>query len=104
LIGAPLYDANGASRGAAYLFDPLSGAQLLKIVAPDGALEDRFGLSVALAGDLLLIGAPDATVGGQESQGAAYLFRFKPTPIPLPASVWLLLSGFGALALLRRLG
>ncbi|MEM1343934.1 MAG: FG-GAP repeat protein, partial [Pseudomonadota bacterium] len=47
LIGAPLDDANGASSGAAYLFDPLSGAQLLKIVAPDGALEDRFGLSVA---------------------------------------------------------
>jgi len=36
---------------------------------------ERFGQSVALAGDWLLVGAPLRDVDGQENVGAAYLFR-----------------------------
>jgi hypothetical protein len=35
---------------------------------------DEFGYRVVLANDTLLVGAFTATVGGNASQGAAYLF------------------------------
>jgi hypothetical protein len=47
-----------------------------KLMASDGAAGDRFGASVALLGDVALVGAParDAS-GGLADAGAAYLFR-----------------------------
>ena len=40
----------------------------------DGAAGDRFGSSMALDGDTLIIGAPAANVGANSDQGAAYVF------------------------------
>jgi len=63
---------------AAYLFTR-SGetwSQQQKITSSDGTNNDWFGLSVALAGDTVIVGAPDADVGGNSQQGAAYVFTY----------------------------
>ena len=76
LVGAPEDDDNGSASGSAYVFG-FDGAQLwgqeTKLSAGDG--NDRFGTSVALAGDRALIGAS----GASEAAGAAYVFGFDGT-------------------------
>ncbi len=42
--------------------------------APLLASPAEFGASVAISGDLMVVGAPYATVGGNLAQGAAYVF------------------------------
>ena len=73
LIGSHLDDDKGGSSGSAYLFDVTSGDLLQKFLAPDGAFGDRFGSSVALDGDLALIGSRDGD-GNEILSGSAYLF------------------------------
>ncbi|MGH8428715.1 MAG: FG-GAP repeat protein, partial [Gammaproteobacteria bacterium] len=77
VIGA--WDATvGANdgQGAAYVFTKSGGAwsQTQKLVASDGAAYDQFGYSVALAGTTALVGAYDATVNGNDEQGAGYFY------------------------------
>jgi hypothetical protein len=73
LIGA---DGDNSFQGAAYLFTKSNGSwsQGQKLTASDGLAGDEFGYRVVLATDTLLVGAFTATVGGNASQGAAYLF------------------------------
>ena len=73
LIGA---DGDNSFQGAAYLFIKLNGSwsQGQKLTASDGLAGDEFGYRVVLGNDTLLVGAFTATVGGNASQGAAYLF------------------------------
>src|SRR6478736_2959921 len=73
LIGA---DGHNSFQGAAYLFTKSnrSWSQGQKLTASDGLAGDEFGYRVVLANDTLLVGAFTATVGGNASQGAAYLF------------------------------
>lgn len=83
LIGAPDADPDGnASQGAAYVFarDPSSGewVEQAKLVASDGAELDQFGIEVALADGVALVGAPFATVDGVLGRGAAYVFERDP--------------------------
>ena len=68
-VGAPF----GGSTGAAYLFDAITGTQLLELLPDDGDAGDEFGFSVAMAGGLVAVGAPGADDSGSDS-GAAYLF------------------------------
>jgi hypothetical protein len=74
LIGA---DGDNNFQGAAYLFSNSNGSwsQGQKLTASDGLAGDEFGYRVALADDTLLVGAFTATVGGNASQGAAYVFN-----------------------------
>jgi FG-GAP repeat protein/putative Ig domain-containing protein len=71
LIGAPFDDTGGnTGQGSAYVFER-SGAtwtQQQRLTASDGASNDRFGISVAISGDTVVVGA-----GG--SQEAAYVFE-----------------------------
>jgi hypothetical protein len=67
------------SQGTAYVFGRDQGGanawgQVKKLTAGDGAAYDNFGRSVAVDGDTIVVGAPFATVGGQQLQGAAYVF------------------------------
>lgn len=83
LVGAYLSGSAGkAEAGAAYVFvrNPASGSwvQQAKLLADDGAGGDHFGLSVALFGDIALVGAPDSDPGGKASAGAAYVFVRNP--------------------------
>jgi len=70
VIGAPGDDDLGSGAGSAYLFDVTTGLELFKLNANDGTAGDVFGNSVAIDGNLVIVGAP----GKSSSQGAAYLF------------------------------
>ena len=67
-------------RGAAYVYARNRGGapdhwgEVKKLTAFDGAVNDYFGIAVALSGDTVVIGASGADVGGQNNQGAAYVF------------------------------
>jgi hypothetical protein len=78
LIGAPNDANNGDSSGAAYLFELISGEpakwqQVQKFKATDGEAGEYFGLSLALAGERMLIGSVDNDAGNHA--GAVYLFE-----------------------------
>jgi hypothetical protein len=81
VIGAPMRDEVGiADRGGAYVFrrtDPATAAWELTAIltAGDGAVGDRFGSSVDISADSVLIGAPFRDQGGIADQGAGYVFR-----------------------------
>lgn len=49
-------------------------SQQAKLNASDGATNDGLGSSVAVSGNTVVAGAPDATVNGHSDQGAAYVF------------------------------
>ena len=86
---------NIGSTGAAYVFvKPASGwastsAFSAKLTASGGLAGDAFGGSVAIDGDKLVVGAPDAKVGGNAEQGAIYVFE-------KPVSGWASTSAFAA--------
>ncbi|MGH8426638.1 MAG: hypothetical protein ACRES7_01475 [Gammaproteobacteria bacterium] len=77
LVGAPNATVNGNQyQGAAYVFSESGGtwSQTAKLTASDGAAYDFFGISVAVSGSTAIVCAENATVNGNGSQGAAYVF------------------------------
>jgi FG-GAP repeat len=66
----------GPKAGAVYIYTLAAGqwAQTAKLTAANTAAGDRFGSSVSLAGDLLVVGAPYADALANNA-GAAYVFR-----------------------------
>ena len=75
VIGAPRDDAQGKDSGSAYVFTR-SGkvwSQQAKLTATDGAAGDLFGISVALSGETLLVGA-DLNDEKADNAGAAYVY------------------------------
>ncbi len=68
-------DIKGADAGSAYVFARSGNAWVLqaKLTASDGASNDTFGGSVALAGDIAIIGARLDDDKGEDS-GSAYVF------------------------------
>ncbi|MFW5653136.1 MAG: hypothetical protein ACOC0P_03745, partial [Planctomycetota bacterium] len=73
IAGAPIVDGILGRTGAVYVMQPRTGAQILKMIAPDGEGSDFFGHAVAVDGGRVLIGAPGA-VGDAWLAGAAYVF------------------------------
>ena len=57
-----------------YRWDGAAWVQQPKLTAADTSAYDRFGESVAISGDLLVIGAPFNDNSGDNS-GAAYVFE-----------------------------
>lgn len=90
VVGAYLEDENTSNTGtlsaagSAYIFSKDQGGtdnwgQVKKLIASDRAIDDQFGFSVAINGNLVVVGAPQEdhdAVGGNEllSAGAAYVF------------------------------
>ena len=72
-IGA---DGDNSFQGAAYLFTKSNSlwTQGQKLTASDGLPGDEVGYRVTLRDTTLLVGAFSATVNGNTSQGAAYVF------------------------------
>jgi len=79
-------------QGATYVFSEPAGGwgsgkigeevnQAAELTASDGAKEDQLGESVAILGDTVVAGVPRHKVGGNEKQGAAYVFT-------MPAGGW----------------
>src|SRR5262249_32760658 len=67
-VSAPFHDEAGVTNsGAVYLFDLRTGAlrnTLLNPASPASAADDNFGLSLAMFGDLLAVGAPGNNESG----------------------------------------
>ena len=75
VVGAFLDDDDGESSGSAYIFERGNGGMeawgmVTKLTASDPAAGARFGESVAISGDHVVIGSPLA-----DGTGAAYVFR-----------------------------
>jgi hypothetical protein len=73
VVGASDDDSN---KGSTYIFVKPGGVwsgtltETAKLTASDGAAGDRFGLSVAIISDTMVVGAP----GDDSGRGSAYLF------------------------------
>lgn len=76
VVGASGNDSNKIGAGAAYIFErKLSKWQLSKkLIVSDGAANDHFGVSVAVNGDTVVVGANGSNVKGTDS-GAIYVFN-----------------------------
>jgi spore coat protein U-like protein len=78
VVGADGDDENDPWSGAAYIFYRDQGGtdnwgQVTKITASDGASGDRFGISVSINGDMVVVGALKSD-GNISNSGAAYIF------------------------------
>jgi len=73
IVGSHLQDSHGSNSGAAYLFDANTGEQLFKLTPSDAAAADQFGHSVAIDGNIALVGSHFSNHAGNNS-GAAYYF------------------------------
>lgn len=75
IIGAWVDSSVAPYSGSAYVLDQTVDGWVVgqKLVASDGGQYHHFGLAVALAGDVILVGATDANGIGVRT-GAAYLF------------------------------
>lgn len=77
VVGAPAADTSSASSaGKVYLYGPdgLGGFVEVILEASDGASGDEFGLSVAVHGPFVVVGAPSDDDDGAES-GSVYVFE-----------------------------
>jgi hypothetical protein len=90
LVGAP-YDWVGSNRaqGSAYVFiiSGISWIQQARLIASDGAADDTFGMSVALDGNIAVVGSPRDHVGTNSDQGSAYVFIRSGTTWPQEAQM-----------------
>jgi hypothetical protein len=80
IVGGSYADAPGKNNcGAAYIFHLESGKweQQYKLQPLDLGPNDYFGTSVAMAGDLAIVGAPLADISGKTQAGVAYIFQFQ---------------------------
>ena len=75
LVGAPYARSEKGETGKAYLFQRSSGRLLHTFVPPVPAGDDLFGLSVGLAGDFVVIGAPQGRGQHEVRNGVVYLFE-----------------------------
>ena len=77
IVGARNHDGAGLATGAAYIFEEIMGVwtEMATLKADDGAIGNAFGDSVALSGDVAIIGAPKNTTNALLS-GASYVFIY----------------------------
>jgi hypothetical protein len=76
MVGADLDDtAGGVNAGSVYVFSRLGGqwTETQKLTASDGGTDDRFGFSVSLSDQTVVIGAL-SEVAAPYTRGAAYVF------------------------------
>ena len=78
IIGSRLHDDPSSNKGAAYLFETLSGTQLDKYITSDGQTGGNFGSAVAID----MLSSPPVVVIGKDQDrengvnaGAVYVFR-----------------------------
>ncbi len=80
VVGSAFDYASEINGGAAYLFERNAGGtnqwgEVRKLVPSDLQAGDEFGTSVAVAGDIVLVGAPGKTNAIDFNIGAAYIFE-----------------------------
>lgn len=67
-------------QGSASIFERDQGGlnkwgEVKKLIASDGAADDRFGYSVAISGNTVVVGAFTDAIGANFAQGSAYIFE-----------------------------
>ncbi|MEZ5429196.1 MAG: hypothetical protein R2747_23315 [Pyrinomonadaceae bacterium] len=71
-------DTIGRNRkqGSVYVFVKKNGVWInqAKLIAADGKRNDLFGFRVAIDGDTIIVGVPEADIGQTRNQGAVYVF------------------------------
>lgn len=72
--GGGLYETNDAGAAFVFVRTGSSWTQQAKLVAADGQYAARFGHSVALDGDVALIGANKDSITPGSGEGSAYVF------------------------------
>ena len=77
IVGAMYDDDNGDNSGSAYIFkwDGASWVEQKKLTASDGAHDDKFGHSVSISSDLVIVGAYWDDDNARDS-GSAYIFKW----------------------------
>jgi len=84
LVGAFFEDTAGANAGAAYILPAFSETkdfdEIKKLTASDAEQGDIFGRSVAVEGDVIIIGAYSEDSGGTDA-GAAYIYERNSTGV-----------------------
>lgn len=94
-ITALAEDSPGSNSGRVYVFDLSTGTELYNVANPSAGTA-LFGRSLSLSDSYLIVGNPDATVGGSASVGLAYVFAADTgsllwsleSPNPLPRTNW----------------
>ncbi|KAJ5073903.1 hypothetical protein M0811_08176 [Anaeramoeba ignava] len=77
LIGAPNHNSSASAAGSAYLFTrSVTWSQTSEIVPNSLSAGSRFGSSVSISGNFLVIGAPGFS-DYASSSGAAFLFEYR---------------------------
>ena len=93
-------NSQNSGQGAVYQFNEPGSAWAnattpsATITASDGVIGDDFGFSMAAAGGELVVGADDASVGANTTQGKAYVFQTPAAPVVTtnPASLTVVLA------------
>ncbi|MCC7313301.1 MAG: VCBS repeat-containing protein [Planctomycetes bacterium] len=78
VVGSHLVNLpQGADAGAAYVFERLNGvwAQTARLTASNAGANDRFGQSVVVSGETIVVGAHNREIAGQAGAGAVYVFN-----------------------------
>jgi hypothetical protein len=70
VVGARADDTGATNAGAVYIFNASTGGFLRTLANPTPAANDAFGISVAVSGNNVVVGA-----SGDASTGTAYLFN-----------------------------
>src|SRR5262249_3646479 len=76
VVGAPK-DFFSTGQGAAYVFarNGTTWTEQARLTNSTGEEFDRFGFSVAIDGNTVVVGARTTQIGGNPNQGAAYIFE-----------------------------
>jgi phage-related protein len=76
VVGAFSFDDDGNNSGSAYVYDLEDGVwqETQKLTASDGAENDRFGFSIAMSDERIVVGAYLDDDNGNNS-GSAYVFE-----------------------------
>ncbi len=75
VVGAPFGEAAGfQAAGNAYIFSASTGTLLYSLASPNAQLNGYFGLSVAVSGTSVYVGAPWEKVSGMNAAGRVYIF------------------------------
>ena len=73
VVGAFL---NNVNNGTAFVYvrTGTTWSEQAKLMASDGAVDDQFGRSVAIAGDTIVVGADEDDTDNGTKSGSAYVF------------------------------
>jgi len=75
VVGAAEETANALlAAGHAYVFDATDGSLITTLTSPNAQFDGLFGLSVAISGTTVVVGAPRETVNSLPRAGHAYVF------------------------------